>query len=61
MGFGHLGIMSHTAVQVLTTYLENCYAEFGPCPNDGCNWKFGLWGEDVFAQRCMDHRYVNKV
>jgi len=59
--FGHLEIISHTAVQVLTQYLENCYAEFGPCANDGCDWKFGPWGEDVFAQRCMDHHYVDKV
>merc|ERR1739846_66197 len=47
--FGHLEIISHTAVQVLTQYLENCYGKFGP------------WGEDVFAQRCMDHHYVDKV
>merc|ERR1712061_11314 len=32
-----------------------------PCANDGCDWKFGAWGEDVFAQRCMDHHYVDKV
>jgi len=59
--FGHLEIMTKTAVQVLTQYLENCHAEFGPCANDGCDWKFGAWGEDVFAQRCMDHHYVDKV
>jgi len=59
--FGHLEIMTKTAVQVLTQYLENCHAEFAPCANDGCDWKFGAWGEDVFAQRCMDHHYVDKV
>jgi len=59
--FGHLEIMTNTAVRVLTQYLENCHEDFGPCANDGCDWKLGAWGEDVFAQRCMDHHYVDKV
>merc|ERR1711992_522979 len=46
-------------------YYENCpnvqHAVFAPCANDGCDWKYGAWGEDVFAQRCMDHHYVDKV
>merc|ERR1711933_263037 len=48
--FGHLEIISKTAVGVLTKYLEECHAVFAPCANDGCDWKFGAWGEDVFAQ-----------
>jgi len=59
--FGHLEIISNTATKVLTKYLENCHEKFAPCANDGCDWKFGAWGEDVFAQRCMDHHYVDKV
>merc|ERR1711963_206410 len=59
--FGHLEIISKTAVEVLTQYLEDCHAVFAPCANDGCDWKYGAWGEDVFAQRCMDHHYVDKV
>jgi len=59
--FGHLEIISHRAVEVLTTYLEECHTAFAPCANDGCDWKWGAWGEDVFAQRCMDHHYVDKV
>jgi hypothetical protein len=59
--FGHLEIITKTAVQVLTANLEECHAVFAPCANDGCDWKFGAWGEDVFAQRCMDHHYVDKV
>merc|ERR1712238_393532 len=42
-------------------YYENCHEKFAPCANDGCDWKFGAWGEDVFAQRCMDTHYVDKV
>jgi len=59
--FGHLEIMTKTAVKVLTKYLEECHIAFAPCANAGCDWKFGAWGEDVFVQRCMDHHYVDKV
>jgi len=59
--FGHLEIITKTAVGVLTKYLEDCHDVFAPCANDGCDWKLGAWGEDVFAQRCMDHHYVDKV
>jgi len=58
--FGHLEVISRTGTQVLTKYLENCHAEFAPCANEGCDWMYGAWGEDVFAQRCMDHHYVDK-
>jgi len=59
--FGNLEVITHGGTQVLTKYLENCHAEFAPCANDGCDWKWGSWGEDVFVQRCMDHHYVDKV
>merc|ERR1712227_461895 len=32
--FGHLEIISKTAVGVLTKYLEDCHAVFAPCAND---------------------------
>jgi len=59
--FGHLEIMTKTAVKVLTKHLEECHKAFAPCANQGCDWKYGAWGEDVFIQRCMDHHYVDKV
>jgi len=59
--FGHLEILTKTAVQVLLTHLEDCHLAFAPCANDGCDWKWGPWGEDVFAQRCMDHHLVDKA
>lgn len=59
--FGSLEVMTHTAVTVLTKYLENCHAVFAPCANKGCDWEWGPWGEDVFVQRCMDHHYVDKM
>jgi len=59
--FGNLEVMTTTAASVLTTYLEDCHAVFAPCADDGCDWKWGPWGEDVFVQRCMDHHYVDKA
>merc|ERR1712242_324676 len=34
--FGHLEIITKTAVQVLTANLEECHSVFAPCANDGC-------------------------
>merc|ERR1712238_528816 len=59
--FGNLEVMSHEATNVLTKYLEDCHAVYAPCANDGCDWKYGAWGEDVFVQRCLDRHYVDKV
>lgn len=59
--FGNLEVMSNTATKVLTKYLEDCHAVYAPCANDGCDWKWGSWGEDVFVQRCMDRHYVDKI
>jgi len=59
--FGHIEVISKTGAQVLTSYLDECHDAFAPCANDGCDWKWGAWGEDVFIQRCMDHHYVDKV
>lgn len=59
--FGNLEVMSNKATVVLTKYLEDCHAVFAPCANQGCDWKWGPWGEDVFVQRCLDRHYVDKV
>merc|ERR1712154_420513 len=53
--------MSNEATKVLTTYLEDCHAVYAPCAYDGCDWKYGAWGEDVYVQRCLDRHYVDKV
>jgi len=59
--FGNLEVISHEATNVLTKYLEDCHAVYAPCADDGCDWKWGPWGEDVFVQRCMDRHYVDKM
>merc|ERR1719422_1639332 len=48
-------------VRALVDGLHECHDAFAPCADEGCDWKFGPWGEDVFVQRCMDHHYVDKV
>merc|ERR1712187_764613 len=53
--FGHLEVISREGARVLTSNLEECHSLFAPCANEGCDWKWGAWGEDVFTQRCMDH------
>merc|ERR1711992_160333 len=59
--FGNLEVMSHEATNVLTKYLEDCHAAYAPCADEGCDWQYGAWGEDVFVQRCLDRHYVDKV
>jgi len=59
--FGNLEVISKTGVKALLDGLEECHTSFAPCANDGCDWEWGPWGEDVFVQRCMDHHYVDKV
>merc|ERR1719512_292510 len=46
---------------VYLSLLEDCHAANAACAKTGCDWKFGPWGEDVFAQRCMDRGLVAKV
>merc|ERR1711972_481284 len=52
---------SSETADVLGQYHQGCHSLFAPCANEGCDWKWGAWGEDVFTQRCMDHHYVDKV
>jgi len=59
--FGNLEVMSQKAAAVYTANLEDCHQAFAPCAFQGCDWEYGPWGEDVFAQRCMDRHHVEKV
>lgn len=59
--FGSLEVMSKTAALILFQNLEKCY-------NGELNWKgdelaqkYGWYGEDLFAQRCMDLHNVKKI
>jgi len=59
--FGNIEVMSHDGIAVYLSLLEDCHSALGKCAKTGCDWKFGPWGEDVFAQRCMDRGLVAKV
>jgi len=59
--FGNTEVISRTGVVGLTEGLEHCHATFAECAKTGCDWKWGPWGEDVFVQRCLDEKHVDKV
>merc|ERR1712129_248041 len=59
--FGNLEVMTNKAIAVLTANLEDCHRVCAPCANDGCDWEWGAWVEDVFAQRCMDRHHAERV
>jgi len=59
--FGSLEVMSKTAAVILFQNVETCY-------NGELNWKrsktaqkYGWYGEDLFAQKCMDRHGVKKI
>jgi len=59
--FGSLEVMSKTAAAILFQNVEKCY-------NGEVNWKgsetaqiYGWYGEDLFAQKCMDRHGVKKI
>jgi len=57
--FGNLEVFSNKAFAVFLDNLEDC--KLNLCWKGGCGWKWGPWGEDLFAQRCMDRHKVDKV
>jgi len=59
--FGNLEVLTKRAIAALLGNLEDCHEVYAPCANDGCDWKYGPWGEDVWMQRCMDRHFVDKV
>jgi len=59
--FGSLEVISKTAAKILFENVESCY-------NGGVGWKsskmaqkYGWFGEDLFAQQCMDLHNVPKI
>jgi hypothetical protein len=57
--FGSLEVFSNKAFSIFLDNLEDCKLTL--CWKGGCGWKYGPWGEDLFAQRCMDKHHVEKV
>jgi len=59
--FGSLEVMSKTAALILFQNLDNCYTKEIPWKDDWIARKYGWYGEDLFAQRCMDRHGVKKI
>lgn len=59
--FGSLEVMSKTAALILFQNLEKCYNSELNWKGDELAQKFGWYGEDLFAQRCMDLHNVKKI
>merc|ERR1712039_1018012 len=52
---------SRTAAKILFENVENCYVSELPWKTDQIATKYGWYGEDLFAQRCMDLHGVKKI
>jgi len=59
--FGSLEVMSKTAALILFQNLDNCYTKDLNWKGDELAQKYGWYGEDLFAQRCMDLHNVKKI
>jgi len=59
--FGSLEVMSRTAAKILFENVEKCYGGELPWKTDQIATKYGWYGEDLFAQRCMDLHGVKKI
>jgi len=61
--FGNLEVFNLKAITVLLTNVEDCKLTlcWRNTPDCAGDWKFGPWGEDLFAQKCMDRHGVAKL
>jgi hypothetical protein len=59
--FGSLEVMSKTAAVIFFQNAENCYAGELNWKGSKIAQKYGWYGEDLFAQKCMDRHGVKKI
>merc|ERR1712242_252322 len=59
--FGSLEVMSKIAAKTLFENIEKCYLGELPWKTDQIAAKYGWYGEDLFAQKCMDLHGVKKI
>merc|ERR1712014_379838 len=52
--FGSLEVISKIGAKILFENVEKCYTSELPWKTDQIATKYGWYGEDLFAQRCMD-------
>jgi hypothetical protein len=59
--FGSLEVVSTLGFKILTDKLEECKSTLAWDGDPSSGWKYGPWGEDKFAQECMDRHGVLKM
>jgi len=59
--FGSLEVISKIGAKILFENVEKCYTSELPWKTDQIATKYGWYGEDLFAQRCMDLHGVKKI
>jgi len=59
--FGSLEVMSKTAAVILFQNVETCYTGELNWKGSKIAQKYGWYGEDLFAQKCMDRHGVKKI
>jgi hypothetical protein len=59
--FGSLEVISTKGFGIFMDKLENCKWTLPWDGNPSSGWKYGPWGEDKFAQDCMDAHGVGKA
>jgi len=59
--FGSLEVISTLGFKIFVDKLEECKSSLAWDGNPSSGWKYGPWGEDKFAQECMDKHGVLKL
>jgi len=59
--FGSLEVISTIGFKIYVDQLEECKSTLAWDGNPSSGWKWGAWGEDKFAQECMDKHGVLKL
>jgi len=59
--FGSLEVISTLGFKIFVDKLEVCKSSLAWDGNPSSGWKYGPWGEDKFAQECMDKYGVLKL
>merc|ERR1711920_1008681 len=59
--FGSLEVVSTLGFKIFVDKLEECKSTLAWDGNPSSGWKYGPWGEDKFAQECMDKHGVLKL
>jgi len=59
--FGNLEVVSAAGFNTFLSNLEDCKTKTVDWKGLDPEWKYGPYGEDLFMQKCMDAKGVNKI